>query len=315
MVLAVAFEEAKTKQLRVEGNPNRGNTGGILQTPFFGSRKTPDLPQAKLSQYDPGRYDGPHFHIVDQFQIVVRGKGKLGRHDLTPYGVHFSRAFTPYGPLLSDADAGFSLFVLRRRADPGSQRLPKERDRLKQVADRRPWQITRSVTFSDPPSQSGTASIVLQPISGLTDDRGLAGYTLSMRPHAQTYAPDPAAGDGQYLVVLEGSLLHDNKNYVAPALIFVWPYEDALQIHAGPTGLQALVLNFPRPQAQPTHTSPQAQVGNGFKIWQCTLCAFTYDEAAGLPHDGIAPGTRWEDVPHAWSCPDCSASKADFQNL
>jgi rubredoxin len=49
-----------------------------------------------------------------------------------------------------------------------------------------------------------------------------------------------------------------------------------------------------------------------FKRWQCMLCAFVYDEAAGLPDDGIAPGTRWADVPDSWTCPDCSATKADF---
>ena len=42
------------------------------------------------------------------------------------------------------------------------------------------------------------------------------------------------------------------------------------------------------------------------------LCAFIYDEAAGMPDEGIAPGTRWADVPETWTCPDCSASKADF---
>src|SRR5688500_8506645 len=115
MVLAMAFDQAKKNQLRVEGNASRGNYGGILQTPFFGSRQTPDFPQAKLSHYDPGRIDGTHFHIVDQFQIVVRGNGRLGRHGLTPYGVHFSRAYTPYGPLVSDKDTGLSCFVLRRR--------------------------------------------------------------------------------------------------------------------------------------------------------------------------------------------------------
>lgn len=52
--------------------------------------------------------------------------------------------------------------------------------------------------------------------------------------------------------------------------------------------------------------------GTGFKRWQCVLCAFVYDEAAGLPDDGIAPGTRWADVPETWTCPDCSAAKADF---
>ncbi|MGZ5177923.1 MAG: rubredoxin [Burkholderiales bacterium] len=50
----------------------------------------------------------------------------------------------------------------------------------------------------------------------------------------------------------------------------------------------------------------------GFKTLQCALCAFVYDEEAGMPEEGIPPGTRWEDVPETWSCPDCSATKSEF---
>jgi len=50
-----------------------------------------------------------------------------------------------------------------------------------------------------------------------------------------------------------------------------------------------------------------------FKVWHCALCGFKYDEAAGLPSDGISPGTRWADVPETWLCPDCSATKSDFE--
>ena len=35
-------------------------------------------------------------------------------------------------------------------------------------------------------------------------------------------------------------------------------------------------------------------------------------EAAGLPDDGIAPGTLWADVPDDWRCPECNVGKADF---
>jgi len=49
------------------------------------------------------------------------------------------------------------------------------------------------------------------------------------------------------------------------------------------------------------------------KKWICSTCGFEYDEAKGIPSEGIAPGTRWEDVPESWSCADCGASKADFQ--
>jgi rubredoxin len=48
------------------------------------------------------------------------------------------------------------------------------------------------------------------------------------------------------------------------------------------------------------------------KKWQCVLCGFIYDEAAGLPEEGIAPGTPWEAVPEDWTCPHCSATKVDF---
>lgn len=51
----------------------------------------------------------------------------------------------------------------------------------------------------------------------------------------------------------------------------------------------------------------------GLKTWQCIVCGFIYDESAGMPEDGIAPGTRWEDVPASWECPDCGVAKADFE--
>ena len=46
---------------------------------------------------------------------------------------------------------------------------------------------------------------------------------------------------------------------------------------------------------------------------QCVQCGFEYDEAKGWPEDGIEPGTRWDDIPEDWSCPDCGAAKSDFE--
>jgi rubredoxin len=40
-----------------------------------------------------------------------------------------------------------------------------------------------------------------------------------------------------------------------------------------------------------------------------------YDEAAGIPEDGIAPGTSWDDIPEDWECPECGVSKADFEMI
>jgi rubredoxin len=49
------------------------------------------------------------------------------------------------------------------------------------------------------------------------------------------------------------------------------------------------------------------------KVWQCSVCGFEYDEAKGIPEEGIAPGTRWEDIPDDWVCPSCGAAKSDFE--
>jgi len=49
-----------------------------------------------------------------------------------------------------------------------------------------------------------------------------------------------------------------------------------------------------------------------FKKYECVICGFIYDEAEGLPDDGIAPGTLWEDIPDDGECPDCGISKSDF---
>lgn len=45
--------------------------------------------------------------------------------------------------------------------------------------------------------------------------------------------------------------------------------------------------------------------------WMCVVCGFIYDEATGDPDSGIAPGTRWADVPPDWRCPECGVGKAD----
>ena len=46
------------------------------------------------------------------------------------------------------------------------------------------------------------------------------------------------------------------------------------------------------------------------KKWQCIVCGFIYDEAVGMPWDGV-PAT-WADVP-ADVCPDCGVGKDDFE--
>jgi rubredoxin/redox-sensitive bicupin YhaK (pirin superfamily) len=50
-----------------------------------------------------------------------------------------------------------------------------------------------------------------------------------------------------------------------------------------------------------------------FKRLVCLGCGFLYDEEAGLPEYGLPAGTRWEDVPDDWVCPDCGTPKHLFE--
>jgi rubredoxin len=49
------------------------------------------------------------------------------------------------------------------------------------------------------------------------------------------------------------------------------------------------------------------------KKYVCELCGYVYDEAKGDPDEGIPAGTKWEDVPEDWVCPDCGAGKDAFE--
>ncbi len=45
----------------------------------------------------------------------------------------------------------------------------------------------------------------------------------------------------------------------------------------------------------------------------CVVCGYIYDEELGDPENGIAPGTKWEDVPEDYMCPLCGVGKDQFE--
>jgi rubredoxin len=46
--------------------------------------------------------------------------------------------------------------------------------------------------------------------------------------------------------------------------------------------------------------------------YRCKYCSHVYDEGLGDPATGIAAGTRFDDLPEDWVCPECGAAKADY---
>jgi len=300
MATTVAYDDVSESRICREVK------GGLRWTTYFMQPpKGTRLPQAFLVENTPHRHLRTHFHDVDQFQVIVSGGGTLGRHAVRPYTVHFARAHTPYGPITAGDDGLAWLTIRARRDAEGAQFLPEKREELARSLGRNPWQISQDPLFLD-----FDGDVALRPVPGVADERGLGAYSLRVKPNATAQAPDPSGTGGQYLVVLRGSMKRDGKEQRAITIGYVAPDERCLELRSGDEGLDALVLNFPR------HDAPIETIGaradSGFKTWRCTLCAFVYDEAKGMPEEGVPPGTRWEDVPESWICADCGASKADF---
>jgi hypothetical protein len=231
----VAFEDVKH---------TRSKNNGSFSTKFLkSSRDTPNLPVAQLSEGDPGRTRNTHFHTVDEFQVIVGGKGTIGRHNVSACSVHFARAYTSYGPIVGDETTGLSYFVLFARFDPGPQYFPQAREVLKQAPNRPRSQVTKNIAF---PDLIPGVSVKLEDIDGFKDDEGLAAYSLIMAPYTRIMSPDPSSGDGQFMVIVKGGLIYEKREYKALTVVFVKPDEAPFQIAAGPQGLQSLILNSPR---------------------------------------------------------------------
>jgi len=61
-------------------------------------------PQSFLVEQDADSVILPHFHVQDEFQVVVQGGGSIGRHPLRALAVHYAGAHTGYGPITAGAE-------------------------------------------------------------------------------------------------------------------------------------------------------------------------------------------------------------------
>lgn len=62
-----------------------------------------------------------------------------------------------------------------------------------------------------------------------------------------------------------------------------------------------------------TTTTTTVIAAADWKQFLCRVCGLIYDEALGDPDSGLAPGTRFDDIPDDWACPICGVGKADFE--
>ena len=106
-------------------------SGEFVMSDFLGRHD--DLSSASGFQAYPVQQKAPvlrpHYHEVDQFQIVVAGTGKLGGHVAAAGTVHYSDAYTPYGPITTTEREGLSHFTLRLHPAIGINFMPESRNK------------------------------------------------------------------------------------------------------------------------------------------------------------------------------------------
>jgi hypothetical protein len=195
-------------------------------------------PQAYLLEHEPGNVIDPHFHTVDQFQLFVAGAGRLGRHEVAPFDVHYTDAYSPYGPIVAGA-AGVAFLTLRPRRDAGAQYMPGSRGKMVRRAGRN---VTHRV-FLDPIAVArlgdDAQSVELQ----AEHPDGFAVWLLRVGASATTSVPN--GGGGQYVVVVSGSLETAEAPLAPLSCAFVRSGEGTIEVRAGVTGAELLVLRFP----------------------------------------------------------------------
>jgi hypothetical protein len=237
-MLAVARSEARIKDVAVAGG--MGQRHGYIGEPG-------QLDQAAQAFLVVRPFAGariePHFHDVDQFQIVIEGDGKIGKKAVRPVTFQYADAFTPYGPIVAN-EHGLSFFTLRNIASGGFWAMPGNRQHLPGRAGRN---IAGSFDLAAGiPAPGETVVEVLMP----RQHDGVLGAGFRLGPEAR--APGlPAEGKGQFYLVCAGSIISDDKVLPERSVVRVEPEDPAIELLAGRDGALVLALQFAAPSDRP----------------------------------------------------------------
>lgn len=248
-----------TANSEIQRETRRRRTGNGWHTTFIGENRNtlkegqaaPEAgvlyPMAFLVEKDPGAVVKPHFHQADQYQVIVQGGGRLGTHDVGTVAVHYTDAWSAYGPIIA-ADDGIAWFTLRNAWDSGARYMPAARDQLRAARQRNLQH--REATAQPMPVVSVTELARTDCLSRATvieqTPDGMATWRYRLPPGASLSGPDPSVGGGQFWIVLSGSASAGGAAFLPPnSCVFVAPSDAALTMMAGHGGAEAMCLQFP----------------------------------------------------------------------
>ena len=200
-------------------------------------------PQAFLVEQDPESLILPHFHLQNEFQIVVQGNGSIGRrHLVRPVCVHYAGAHTGYGPITAGSD-GLWYLTLRPVMDQGALFLPDARPQMRGDVPKRHL-LGGPVDVGAACGQLASVSVdeVIAP-----QPDGIAVWRLRVPSGRHTHAPSHPSGLGRFYLVLAGALRHGGHRLPRWATVFASEEEEPLPVQAEAGGADVLVLQFPLP--------------------------------------------------------------------
>lgn len=243
MIVAKSIVEARADYTHIIHDD--GRESGVSR--FFSA--TPEEPEQPVAFLVDKRAHGivpPHFHEVNQFQIIAEGSGRLGKQEVHPFTVHYTNGFTGYGPICADEE-GIAFFTLRNRYNPGGTHyFPAGRSFMKPAPRRH--RVSDHLELSAAESLQSRNEEVLETVFELEAD-GLAAWFLRAIPDAVAYVPSPIQGGGQYVVVAGGTLVHDGIELPRLSCAYVSSEEGPMPLQAGPDGLEVLIVQFPCTEA------------------------------------------------------------------
>jgi hypothetical protein len=182
-----------------------------------------------------------HFHAQNQFQLFVRGSGRIGSHALRPLTVHYAGAYTGYGPLVSGPE-GIAYFTIRSVFESGAFFMPESRGKVIRGPKR---QLT-----SDPAPPADDASLIALKDVQVHDlippqAEGIEARILRLPPGASITAADAKGSAGQYAVVSAGSLVYGGRELCLWESLFVSGDEAPVPLLAGDRGAEVVLLRLP----------------------------------------------------------------------
>ncbi len=184
----------------------------------------------------------PHFHRMDQWQVLLNGAGKLGKQPIEALSLLYTDGYTPYGPITA-GDTGVEYFDLHADNDWGAyygnaQMMPGHRSRLRHKAGR-----TFAIKVEDRsrPAERGACRLtkLMEPL----DDNTMA-WQLRGGPDAQLTGLSPAGTRGLWYFVASGSVSINGQEIPEKRGVFVGPGEAAPQFRAGAAGANILIMAY-----------------------------------------------------------------------